>query len=188
MAAKTVPQDAAVPQDALAEDFDLDAWIDEARLPERSVTVFGRADLVAELQELEEQLAKVRTSGGDDRLVDPASELQQRVREVEAQRQASARTFRFRALSAAEVRKIRTEAPKDVDGDPEAEYVAAAVLAASCVTPKGMTLDKARAVRAKIGEGQFDSLWQAAWGVSNDRRPDVPFLPAASAVLNNKDS
>src|SRR5689334_3338966 len=94
----TKTQDAPV-QDA-PQDFDLDDWLDNARLPERSVTVFGRADLVAEHQELEEQLTRARAVYSDDeRLVDPTTDLAARMRELSEQMQASALTFRLRALT-----------------------------------------------------------------------------------------
>ena len=38
------------------DEFNLDDWISGARLPEKSVTVYGRADLVAEFYEVEQQI------------------------------------------------------------------------------------------------------------------------------------
>ena len=170
------------------QDFDLDAWIDGARLPERSVTVYGRADLVAEHQALEEERQRLeRASIGDDRIAGPLYDVAAQVIEAEKRMQESALTIRFRALMRDEAKAITSAAPKDSSGEPEADYLAAAWLAASSVSPK-MTPDQVNAIRAKIGEGQFNSLWQAAWGVSNDRRPDVPFSFAASANLKNRDS
>jgi hypothetical protein len=171
------------------QDFDLDSWIEEARLPERSVTVVGNANLVAQHQELEERLRRVRASHADDeRMVDPSVEVAQQLRDVSEQIQASERTFRFRALTSAEAKEIRSGAPKDESGEPDADHVAAAWLAASCVSPQGLTVEKAQAIRAKIGEGQFNSLWAAAFGVSNDRHIDVPLSLAASVILSNRES
>jgi hypothetical protein len=170
------------------EDLDLDAWIEDARLPEKSVTVYGRADLVAEHQRLVEELGHLqRASLSDGRVNDPTVDVATEIKDVEARMEASALTFRFRALTRNESKTITTEAPKDKDGEPDADYTAAAWLAASSVSPK-LTVGQASSVREKIGEGQFNSLWQAAWSVSNDRRVDVPLSPAASVILSSRGS
>jgi hypothetical protein len=177
-----------MPKDTPVEDFDLDAWITDARLPERSVTVYGRADLVAEHTELEEQLRRVqRASLDDERLADPSVDLALRLAEAEERMQSSALTFRFRALLRDETDAIDAAAPKDKDGEPDADYKAAAWLAASSISPK-LTIEQAQAVRSKIGEAQFLSLWATAFSASNDRRVDVPFSPAASAARKNAGS
>jgi hypothetical protein len=169
-------------------DFDLDAWIDDASLPETSVTVVGDGKLKAEYEELDEQFRRARATYADaDRLVDPTTDIAAQMLAVNARMKASERTFRFRALTRAESKTIIAEAPKDDSGEPDADYLAAAWLAASSVYPR-MTPEQAAKIRAKIGEGQFGSMWAAAWGISNDRRPDVPFSLAASVALNSKDS
>lgn len=177
-------------QDAPASpDFDLDSWIDDARLPEKAETVYGRADLVAEHQSLEKQLQQAqRDSLNDDRIVNPADELAARLRDVEERMQASALTFRFRALTGPEAKEVRNSVPKDDDGEPENDPLVAAWLAASCVSPANVTPEQMLKIRGRIGEGQYALLWSAAFSVSNDRRVDVPFSLAASVALKTKDS
>lgn len=170
--------------------FDLDAWIDGAKLPEKSCTVYGRADLVAEYEALDQQLRNLNgKSVEDDRLTgDPAVPIAQRMEALREQMQSSALTFRFRALLKDEADAIRKAAPKDSDGDPEGDYVAAHWIAAACIQPAGVTAEKADAIRARIGEGQYAALWQAAWSVSNDQAVSVPFSLAASAALSRRGS
>ena len=171
------------------QDFDLDAWIDDARLPEKSETVYGRADLVAEHQALEKQLQQAQRAGiGDDRIVTPADDLSARLKDVEARMQSSALTFRFRALTGPEGKEVRESVPKGDDGEPENDPLVAAWLAASCVSPANTTPEQWVKIRAKIGEGQYALLWSAAFSVSNERRIDVPFSLAASVNRNSKDS
>ena len=49
---------------ATIEPFDLDAWLTDAAPPQRSVTVYGRGDLIAKL----EDLAARPAAPGDQRL------------------------------------------------------------------------------------------------------------------------
>ena len=171
----------------MSEDFNLDDWIEGASLPETSVTVVGDGKLKAEFEELDEQLKRAQSTYDDDRLVDPSAEVAERMRDVSQRMKASERTFRFRALTRAEGKAVSAETPKDDSGEPDADLLAAAWLAASSVSPK-MTADQAVRIRARIGEGQFNALWTASWGISNDRHPDIPFSLAASVALSNRDS
>lgn len=174
-----------------ADEFDLDAWIDGAKLPEKSVTVYGRADLVAEFEQLNEQLRTMKAAAtlDDGRLSgDPQARLARRMEDVRTEMQSSALTFRFRAILKEAGDEIRGAAPKDSDGDPDGGYVAAHWIAAACVSPAGLTAEKANAIRARIGEGQYAALWNTAWSVSNDRSVSVPFSLAASELLSRPDS
>lgn len=176
--------------DAFTKDdgFDLDSWISGARLPEKAVTVYGRADLVAEFGELEQRLLAMQSGEGvqDDRLTgDPRIPLARQMDDLREQMKSSALTFRFRALLKDEVTPIREDAPK-VDGEPDPDYIAHHWIARASVSPK-VTPEQAQAIRERIGEGQFAALWEAAYSASNDRRVSVPFSLAASAALT-KDS
>lgn len=177
--------------DAFTKDdgFDLDSWISGARLPEKAVTVYGRADLVAEFAELEQRLLAMQSGEGvqDDRLTgDPRIPLARQMDDLREQMKSSALTFRFRALLKDEVVKIREAAPKKQDGDPDDDYVAHHWISAASVSPK-VTPEQAAQIRERIGEGQFAALWEAAYSTANDRRVSVPFSLAASAALT-KDS
>lgn len=174
-------------------DFDLDAWILGAKLPEKSQTVYGRADLVAEFEALDQQLHALNAAevdeDADERLSgDPAAALARRMESLRQQMQGSALTFRFRALLKDEADAIRKAAPKDSDGDPQGDYVAAHWIAAACISPAGLTPEKAEAIRQRIGEGQYAALWHAAWSVANDQAVSIPFSLAASAALSRQTS
>lgn len=170
-------------------EFDLDSWIDGAKVPERSETVYGRADLVAEIQSLEVELraAKARTEN-DDRLGSPDSPevIARKIQAARDDMEKSARTFRFRALDSATVKSIHARAPK-VDDNPDADFIAREYVAAASVEPK-LTTDQVQKIRDNIGEGQFSLLWDAAFGVTNEKRVSVPFSLTASAVLSRLDS
>jgi hypothetical protein len=167
-----------------SDEFSLDDWISGARLPEKSVTVYGRADLVAEVYELEHQLRSERTQGvDDDRLTgDPKVALAQRIEDLREAMQSSALTFRFRALLESE--RVKREDGKSKPTDEELTY---ANLAIQCVAPK-VKADQWPLIRERIGEGQFAALLEAAGSASYDRQVSVPFSLASSALLAQKDS
>jgi hypothetical protein len=169
--------------------FDLDGWISGARLPEKSVTVYGRADLVGEYQELEIEFESARrNASGDERLGGTAElDIAQRMVDVQEQMQASALTFRFRALSKDETKPIFDDAPKDKAGNADDDYVATHWVAAASVHPK-ITPEQAGQIRERIGQGQFGSLWDAAYSATTAKRIDIPFSYTASAALSTRDS
>ena len=106
--------------DAFTKDdaFSLDDWISGARLPEQSATVYGRADLVAEIHELEQRLSDARANdGNDDRLAGPSpSTIAAKIQQAREQMQKSALTFRFRALLDAEIKDAQKAHKGDDDG------------------------------------------------------------------------
>lgn len=170
------------------DEFDIDSWITGAKLPEKAVTVYGRADLIAQYQDLEQQLLSTQDGGpSDDRMTgDPRARIARRMEQVRDDMRSSAVTFRFRALLKDEVKAIRDAAPRNKDGDADDEFVAARWIAAASIAPR-LTPEQAESIRAKIGEGQYAALWDAAYSAANDKRVSVPFSLAASAALT-KDS
>lgn len=165
-------------------DFDLDAWIDGAKLPEKAVTVYGRADLVAEHHELNQRLQDAGRDDGlqDDRLTgSPAGRLAQQIRDIEEQMRKSALTFRFRAILDADVEAAKKAHPSNDDAR------AYFMLTKQVVHPQ-VTEAQWPKIRERIGEGQFEALLNAAAEASRQRQISVPFSLAASAALNTEDS
>lgn len=173
-----------------AAEFDLDDFLSDATPHEESATVNKYGAMVAELQELEEQLTAAKQSaliddrmnGGNDpeRIAAQITALQEKMRGGDM-------TFRFQALPTAITKSFYSEAPKvkDDDGDeaPDGEWVAEAWVAKACVSingqPAHLTHAKVQALRPKIGDGQFAALWQAAFTATNEKRVSVPFSQSA---------
>lgn len=168
----------------------LEAWIDGARLPEEVATVYGRRDLRAEYLALEQQLIEARETreknerGGDDRLTSRATERQiaERMDAIRDEMVKSKRTFRFRGILDTEIEKIKAEAPKGTSP----AGITYRILAAQAVEPK-LSWEQVERIHASIGEGQFNTLLEAAHKASADGRVDVPFSLAASVALNTKE-
>jgi hypothetical protein len=169
-------------------EFNLDEWIDGAKVPERSATVYARADLVAHIESLEAKLQVARSNPGDDRLASPDSPeaLARQIQEARDEMAGSALAFRFKALASSEVKRIYGDAPK-IDDEPDSAHIAREYVAAASVEPR-LTPEQAQRIRDKIGEGQFALLWETAFAATNDKKVSVPFSLSASAILSRQNS
>lgn len=96
------------------EDFNLDDWLMDAQLPKRSVKVYKRADLLAELDELERQIRIEDTVGAsDESLSSGSSKLVRRYQEIAEEFAASALTITVRGLLMEEITEITQKAQKN---------------------------------------------------------------------------
>jgi exonuclease V gamma subunit len=167
------------------EDFDLDAWLDETKRPERSVTVYGRSDLIADMDVLEERIRvlklAVEQAGDEEEL---GSTGKRELRELEAQWQdlaeqfsASAFTLRVQGLTKDEQVAINVQAKEDKADDAELGY---RLISAALVKPKA-TPKQARRLKEKLGEGQFGKV-VTAYNTASTTFPKVNanFLPKSS--------
>jgi hypothetical protein len=161
--------------ESVPANFDLEAWLSGARPPERAVTVYGRADLVATLEELEAEYDAARTT--DRRLGGPADDLRRRIREVREELESSRLTIRVRSLDR-DTQNEHVERFQSTEGITEAD-MAVVQIAAAAVAPR-MTEEQAVRLMDRIGWGQFRSLADAVFRVSTDKTVTVPFSRAAS--------
>jgi hypothetical protein len=124
------------------QDFDLDAWIDGAERPARSVTVYRRAGLIAELDALAE---RIENAEADEAGNDPYNERglgeqtePQRLRaeyaKLAQQFHDSALTLRIEGRDEAEKREIAKANP-DLDGSQMAYVVLADAITSPRFTP-----------------------------------------------------
>lgn len=98
------------------EPFDLDAWLDGAKRTERSVTVYGRADLLADIDDLELERGTVAAIPEADRAMGDSSgsHLQSQIDALIIQMDKSKMVLRVRSLIDDETEAIRTETQKDI--------------------------------------------------------------------------
>lgn len=99
-----------------APDFDLDAWLDGAKRTERSVIVYGRADLLADIDLLEAEQRTLKSIPEEDRSMggDDADELQRKIDDLNVQMNASKMVLRVRSLIGEELESIRVQANIDL--------------------------------------------------------------------------
>lgn len=164
------------------EFFDLDAWLSDAKRPERSVVVYKRADLQAELDRLEERIQNIRAIPEEERsLADSPSKLEGEYEDLLAEISASKLEVTVRGLISTEVEKLKKKHDASKDGSSEFSYK---VLAEAVVSPK---LDVAgwRRVHEVIGQGQLNKILNAyAAATDGIPNPSAAFLRKSSTSRN----
>jgi hypothetical protein len=170
--------------------FDLDAFLGMFTPPTVTVPLYKRADLLPELDRLDEQIARaekhdaqadqsVSDGGGAEALIAKRNELL-------AELEASAEQFEFKALSGPLIEKALQSA-KDA-GETLADPVDADTaltlrfyqMAETCISHPGITPAAFRGLWERMGEATMVYMigrWLAVQGLGD---PDAPFSQPAS--------
>lgn len=146
------PASAATPEEVdlpLPEDFDLDSWMQGLRPTVRAYTIYQRADLLAELEDLEKQLQLVEAPDADEyTMADDRSteELNTRINALYQQLLDSRVTFKVEARSAEWLKEKGLEVKRmkgysALSKDDKAAMVTRHQLADAVVQPKGITVE-----------------------------------------------
>ena len=160
------------------QDFDFDAWLEGAERPERAVTVYQRASLIADLDALE---AKILAADEDGDVDGPSmgggpAKLRAEYAKLAQQFHDSALTFRVQGRDEAEKAEL-VKSSKEAIAAGEFGYV---VLADAIISPK-VTPEQLKRLAAKVGETQFNQLAVAYQRASTE-------VPAVSADFLPKHS
>lgn len=101
------------------DSFDLDAWLDGASRTERSVIVYGRADLLADIDDLEREQGNIALIPEGDRAMsgNDGNDLQSKIDALIVQMDASKMVIRVRSLTDDETEAIRTKTQVDIKDD-----------------------------------------------------------------------
>ena len=133
------------------QDFDLDAWLDDAERPQRSVTVYQKAGLIADLDALAE-----RIENAEDEEVDGPSaggtSLRSQYAKLAQQFHDSALTIRIEGRSEREREDVVLRVPGLTP-----DQRGAVVLADAIVSPK-FTPEQVEKLAGKLGEVQFSRI------------------------------
>ncbi len=165
-----------------------------SKLPERSVPICLRGDLVAQHEELARQL-KAAQDGARDSLDAGADvgALAERVEDLEAEMRAATYGFRLRALPRPKFRELINQHPprrNDDDGKVDERDVYVGVntdtfydaLIRRCVVDPDLPEGQWRELlEERLTDQQYDALARAAWGI-NRSEVDIPFSRAASLL------
>lgn len=130
------------------QDFDIDAWLEDAERPARSVTVYQKAGLIADLDALES-----RIRNADDDEVDGPS-MGGGAAKLRAEYADLARKFHASALTIRIEGRDENERVKAAAAATDPELRGAAVLADAIQSPK-FTPAQVKKLAGKIGEAQF---------------------------------
>lgn len=176
--------------------FDVEAWLSDAALPEESATVYKRPDVVAELTDLKRRI-DLETRATDAEQSAASKRPDALVREYEQLLHTfsnSALTVYVRALTDDELKAVREEFAagpgKDLTGSAESQELGYWGLsrAITAVKPAGgerqpvvMTPDKVKALRDAIGSAQMTQVVLARHTAQNN-------LPSVDADFLRKPS
>lgn len=169
-----------------------------AKLPERTVEICLRGDLVAEHEEAERQLKLAEKTSGDSLAGNGTAELVERIEALEAEMREATQTFTLRALphrrSARDDRPTHSELKKShpprrengevIEADQEFGYNVETfneALARLCVVDPQMDDTDWEDLFATISEGQYALLVMACF-LLNRGDINVPFSLAASRM------
>lgn len=162
------------------EAFDLAAWLADAKLPERSATVYQRGNLISEITDLERRITHEKQ---DDEEGLGGSESVRRYRSLVAEFEASALTVFVQAMSGDRQREIAEELGKDATkNEIGAATIAAAIVAVQTVggprVPVTFTAADIVALEGALGEVQMSQI-NAAFIQACRSLPsvDADFLP-----------
>jgi hypothetical protein len=169
-----MPEDILHPIADPAE-FDFDAFLQDAKQPEESVTVYKRADVISELSDLKRRIELEARVNADERSAGDSA-LTPLEKEYEALLQTfsqSGLTVYVRALSDLELREQREQTEKRTQDMPPQkanvefgyDLLAAAIIAVKPAggerTPVKFNRDKVEALRRAIGETQVGQILEA---------------------------
>jgi hypothetical protein len=158
-----------------------------AKLPERSVQLCLRGDLVAQHEDLERRLEDLQRSPGDSLAGSGAGAIADRVQALEVEMRDSTVTFTFRAMPRPKWRQLVAEHPpregKDLDGqlgyNPDSFYPV--IIRACVVEPDATDEEWTELLDERLSDNQFAQLAAAAFAV-NEGDVNVPFSSVASSV------
>lgn len=184
---------------------EIEAALEGAKRPEKTVPLCLRGDLQGEWETLERQLRDARRNAETDARLTGNSEprrLAEQLDKLTEQMHESTVTFRLRGLSRTRYHNLLTAHPP-TQGDEDEQMLGFApvtfwpdLVRACTVAPEvterqwarllggTWTDDKGNAVEedGTLTAGQFEKLREAAAAL-NVRAPDVPFSSAASEIL-----
>jgi hypothetical protein len=156
----------------------------QARPVTRTVRLCLRGDLLAAREQLERQLFDARAADANSNALPTAPAIADRLAAAEAEADAAAVEFVFRALSRrAWIALLDAHPPTDKDSDDGLQFNAgfpAAAISACAVEPE-MTVDQVEQLLDRVSTAQYDALWIGVLS-ANVGADDIPKSVAATAV------
>lgn len=176
---------------ATPDEFDFDAWLGTASVPEREVTLYAANALQAQIAKLEDERAQAMEPSKDfsGSWGAPAeadvSAIDERLKALRAELAASGIVFRVRALDPDDGDAIRRRHPdkKGATDDEMIDVYNARILekmAHQVIAPRTFTAAELKRLRKAIGDPEFDKLFTACGDVNAPTAASSPFWRASS--------
>lgn len=160
----------------MTDDF-LDDFLGELQLPQVSVPLTARSDLLGEYAQLQEEYDQSLRESDDSLAGSRSQEIKDKMHDLEDRMAASVRHFVFEALPQQAYSKLLAQhPPKETDRKAmtgfNRETFPKALIAACSHTPK-ISPAKAEQLCNRLTDGQFGKLWNAviALNVGDDVPP-----------------
>jgi hypothetical protein len=163
------------------------AMLAEAKLPERTVQVCLRGDLVADHEAAERELEAAQRAASNSLAGNNAAAIAERIEALEAEMREHTYEFRLRALPRHEFRALMSaHPPRDGERLDTAYVVNAdtffpALIRASVVDPELNDVEWVDLLANRLTDFQFNDIFLTAWQL-NAREVDIPFSLAASRM------
>ena len=163
------------------DEFDIDAWLDQASRPRREVTIYRDWALLVEYDRLVAQAEEA----GDDEAMGEAS-AQEQIADVLARMEASKLVLTVEALTGSERKELAEAAPtKTVTGadgkerERVDEIALGNMIAAKAIISHDFTAEQIERMRVKLGDGPMHSLYTAIaeLNTAGQALPEVPSSP-----------
>jgi hypothetical protein len=160
--------------------FDVDAWLTGAKLPEHSVEVYARGDLLAQADDLIRRIGQAEKDEDLERALgegESPSALREQYERVVEQFKDSALTVRVRALDPSESGPIQTAVEeKRIPAEEQILHE----IAAAAIEP-ALTVEQLRVMQKRIGPAQVKKIWNAVFRATGEQPEVSPaFLPRRS--------
>ena len=172
------------------------AMMAEARLPERTVQICLRGDLVADHEAAERELERAEKAAITSLAGNGTAEIADRIQALEEQMREHTYAFRLRAMPKPKFRAIvaahpsrRDDEGRVIDADRlgvnSETFFDALIL--TCLVDPELTAEEFGELADVLTENQYDHLSTAAWNLNKDE-VDIPFSLAASRTRRNSAS
>jgi hypothetical protein len=175
--------------------MDFNSMLADAKLPERTVNICLRGDLVADYEALQVELVKLHGQASDSLAGNGAASVAERMDQLAAQMQEHTYLFRLRAMPRHAWRTlVNAHPPREKDDKVVPEDMISGVnretffepmVRASIIDPD-LTDESWKRLLDALTDRQFEDLVSAAWDL-NQGKVDVPFLRAASLIRRSSD-
>lgn len=181
--------------------FDLDAWLQDAHLPEVSARIFKGGHLLAELESVREQIEDEQAAMGQSLTsAQKLSELTERYEQLLEQFGESALTVYCQAIPGSKLRDLRKEfderskAKKWNTAESSAEFgymlvansVVAVKPAEGTKTEVTWNAESVKNLEKQIGPGELGKLLKAHKRAQSElKEPDADFLRKSSGTSSN---
>lgn len=167
----------------------IDDVLSQIQPREVTVSVSSRDDLVGRIRDMEGRVREALAYDEDHNASDTAPAVKAELEQLVADYEAGQVEFTFRSLPHDQWMDLHskhppTDADKAMGRDYDGVNFPIAAMAASCVKPEGVTVDKIRDLASVLAHGPFQALFEACMAANLAVEDEsIPFSAAAIGAI-----